>query len=59
MLLESNLIFLMESTSHTEEAVQEAEEVMKKINGRVIVLPYFPSQSSTSIKNLNKRKKLK
>jgi cytidyltransferase-like protein len=47
---------LMESTSHTEEAVKEAEEVMKKINGRVIVLPYFPSQSSTAIKNLIKGK---
>ena len=47
---------LIESTSHTEEEVQEAEEVMKKINGRVFVLPYFPSQSSTSIKNLIKGK---
>jgi len=46
---------LMESTSHTEEAIQEAEEVMKKINGRVVVLPYFPSQSSTAIKNLIKK----
>ena len=48
---------LMESSSHTEEAVKEAEEVMKKINGRVIVLPYFPSQSSTAIKNLIKGSK--
>ena len=46
---------LMESTSHTEEAIQEAEAVMKKINGRVVVLPYFPSQSSTAIKNLIKK----
>ena len=43
---------LMESTSHTEEAIKEAEEVMKEIKGEVIVLPYFPSQSSTSIKNM-------
>ncbi len=43
---------LMESASHTEDAICEAEEVMKKINGRVVVLPYFPSQSSTAIKNL-------
>jgi len=42
---------LMESTSHTEEAIKEAKEVMKEIKGEVIVLPYFPSQSSTSIKN--------
>ena len=42
---------LMESTSHTLEAIEEAEAVMRKINGRVIVIPYFPSQSSTEIKN--------
>ena len=42
---------LMESTSHTEEAIKEAEEVMKEIKGEVIVLPYFPTQSSTSIKD--------
>jgi phosphoenolpyruvate phosphomutase len=42
---------LMESTSHSEEAIEEAREVMESINGKVIVLPYFPSQSSTSIKN--------
>ena len=41
---------LMESTSHTDEDIKEAEEVMKNLNGRVIVLPYFPSQSSTEIK---------
>ena len=42
---------LMESTSHTEEAIKKAEEVMKEIKGKVIVLPYFPTQSSTSIKD--------
>ena len=42
---------LIESTSHTPEAIEEAEAVMRKINGRVIVIPYFPSQSSTEIKN--------
>ena len=42
---------LMESTSHTEKAIEEAEAVMKEIGGKVIVLPYFPTQSSTSIKN--------
>jgi phosphoenolpyruvate phosphomutase len=42
---------LMESTSHSEEAIEEAREVMESINGKVIVLPYLPSQSSTSIKN--------
>jgi len=48
---------LMESSSHTHEAIREAEEVMKKIKGKVIVLPYYPSQSSTAIKNLIKERK--
>lgn len=42
---------LMESTSHSEEDIEEAREYMESINGRIIVLPYFPSQSSTDIKN--------
>ena len=42
---------LMESTSHSEEAIEEAREVMESINGKVIVLPYLPSQSTTRIKN--------
>lgn len=42
---------LCESSSHTQEAIDEARELMKAINGKVIVLPYFPTQSSTDIKN--------
>jgi len=42
---------LMESTSHTDEAIEEANEVMESIGGEVIVIPYYPSQSSTNIKN--------
>ena len=42
---------LMESTSHDEEAIEKAREVMESINGSVIVIPYYPSQSSTEIKN--------
>ena len=42
---------LMESTSHSEEAIEEAREVMESINGKVIVLPYLPLQSTTHIKN--------
>ncbi len=42
---------LMESTSHSEESLVEAEETMKELGGRVVVLPYFPTQSSTSIKD--------
>ena len=43
---------LMESSSHTDEAIVEAREVMESIGGKVIVIPYFPSQSSSTIKNL-------
>jgi len=52
---------LMESTSHSEEALKEANEFMESIGGRVIVIPYYPSQSSTNIKNeiKNKSKELK
>jgi phosphoenolpyruvate phosphomutase / 2-hydroxyethylphosphonate cytidylyltransferase len=42
---------LMESTSHTDEAIEEAREVMESIEGKIMVIPYYPSQSSTSIKN--------
>ena len=42
---------LMESTSHDEEELEKAREYMESINGKVVVLPYFPSQSSTDIKN--------
>ena len=46
---------LMESSSHTKEAIEEAREVMKDIGGKVIVIPYFPTQSSSKIKNRVKR----
>ena len=42
---------LMESSSHDEAAIEEAREVMADLNGKVIVLPYYPSKSSTDIKN--------
>ncbi|MBA4375984.1 MAG: ADP-heptose synthase [Anaerolinea sp.] len=48
---------LMESSSHTEEAIKEAREYMESIGGRVIVIPYYPSQSSTNIKNEIKKNK--
>jgi len=47
---------LMESASHDEAAIEEAREVMESINGKVIVLPYFPSQSSSDIKDKIKEK---
>ena len=42
---------LCESSSHTQEAIEEAREVLKALNGKLIVIPYFPTQSSTDIKN--------
>ncbi len=42
---------LAESSSHEEGAIDEAREVMESIGGRVMVVPYFPTQSSTDIKN--------
>jgi len=42
---------LMESTSHGEEEIEKAREVMESIGGRVIVIPYYPDHSSTNIKN--------
>ena len=41
---------LMESDSHSEIQIKEGEELMKKLGGRVITMPYFHGQSSTSIK---------
>ena len=41
---------LCESTSHTDEAIEEARKVMEGLKGRVVTIPYFPSQSSTDIK---------
>jgi phosphoenolpyruvate phosphomutase len=41
---------LMESTSHDEAAIDEAREYMESIGGEVIVIPYYPAQSSTDIK---------
>ena len=54
---------LIESSSHNEKDIEKARKVMKEINGRVIVFPYFPGQSSTNIKNgisrISKNKKIK
>ncbi len=41
---------LMESSSHTDEAIKDARKVMENIGGKVIVIPYYPSQSSSNIK---------
>lgn len=41
---------LFESVSHTEEAIKEAKETMKKLCGKVMIMPYYAGQSSTAIK---------
>ena len=41
---------LAESTSHSKEDLKKARKVAKQIDCRVVVLPYFPEQSSSSIK---------
>jgi bifunctional ADP-heptose synthase (sugar kinase/adenylyltransferase) len=54
---------LIESSSHNEQDIERARKVMEEINGSVIVLPYFPGQSSTKIKKeisrISKNKKIK
>ena len=40
----------MESDSHSSNQIKQSEELMQSIGGRVIVMPYFQGQSSTSIK---------
>jgi phosphoenolpyruvate phosphomutase / 2-hydroxyethylphosphonate cytidylyltransferase len=42
---------LIESSSHDEQDIEKARKVMEEIKGSVIVIPYFPGQSSTNIKN--------
>ena len=47
---------LMESSSHDEEAIEKAREVMESIGGRVVVIPYYPAESSTHIRNEIKKR---
>ena len=41
----------MESASHDGKDIEELREYMESIGGEVIMLPYYPPQSSTNIKN--------
>ena len=41
---------LMESASHTDDAIEEARKTMQSFGGRLLVTPYYPGQSSTNIK---------
>ena len=42
---------LMESASHSEEDMADARKVVESYGGRVVVMPYYPLQCSTDIKN--------
>jgi len=46
---------LIESTSHSEELIEESRNCMKSIGGKIVVLAYYPYQSSSKIKNEIKR----
>jgi cytidyltransferase-like protein len=41
---------LMESMSHSDELIEQSRQVMSLIGGKLILTPYYPSQSSTGIK---------
>ena len=41
---------LMESESHSESQIREGKRLMETLGGKVIVMPYYKEQSSTSIK---------
>ena len=50
---------LMESANHDKAEIEKAREYMESINGKVIVIPYYPTQSSSKIKrevNINSKK---
>ena len=42
---------LMESESHHSSQIEESTKLMKKLGGKVIVMPYFKEQSSSIIKS--------
>lgn len=51
---------LAESESHSKSSILEAKSVLHKWGGKVVVFPYYPFQSSTSIKKkIRKKGKLK
>jgi len=48
---------LVESASHDKGIIARSIEVMKKMGGRMITLPYYKEQSSSIIKNKIKNNK--
>ena len=47
---------LMESASHSDELLEQSRKTMRELGGKVIVTPYYPTQSSTNIKKQIKRR---
>jgi len=47
----------MESASHNEQEMAEIRKVVESYGGRVVVMPYYPSQCSTNIKKKIKEEK--
>jgi len=41
---------LVESTSHSDKLIAYGKSLMKSLDGRLVVLPYYQGQSSTKIK---------
>ncbi len=41
---------LMESPSHAEEDIKEAQKVMENLGGKIVIIPYFPTICSSTIK---------
>lgn len=41
---------VMESESHSEKDLEETKNLVESFGGRVIVMPYYPEQSSSRIK---------
>ena len=50
---------LVESDSHSKKDIKKARKVMESLGGKVIVLPYYPLQSSTQIKKRIKKNERK
>jgi len=46
---------LIESSSHSKDLIEESRKCMKEIGGEVVVMPYFPEQSSSNIKKKIKK----
>lgn len=46
---------LVESSSHSKDAIKEAKRVMESIGGKVTIIPYYPHRSSSDIKEKIKK----